>query len=133
MLQRFVTPRAASHSVIRATWTPALCLLERRTNRRPLSDAGAGPLASRCVTFEGGDADAVSEPLHSTALAERVRNAANALVAHVAEVTHGGAAVARAVLHFTLAADDGLYFLHATSLRLRPGGARRSSGEGRAR
>ena len=121
MLQRFLAPRGTSQSVIRAAWTPAVCLLERRTNRHALDERHVG-LAARCVTFEGSDADSVSEPLNSTALAERVRRAAGALVAHVAAVSGGAAVVSRAVFHFALGADEALYFLHATALRLRPGG-----------
>jgi hypothetical protein len=121
VLQRFLAPRGTSQSVIRAAWTPAVCLLERRTNRHALDERHVG-LAARCVTFEGSDADSVSEPLNSTALAERVRRAAGALVAHVAAVSGGAAVVSRAVFHFALGADEALYFLHATALRLRPGG-----------
>jgi hypothetical protein len=121
VLQRFVAPRGASASVIRATWTPALCLLERRTNRHVLGDTRAGiPMPQRCITFEATEADAVSEPIHSGVLAERVRAAAASIVRHVAAVSHGAANISRAVLHFQLGSDDSLYFLYATSLRLQP-------------
>ena len=121
VLQRFVAPRGASASVIRATWTPALCLLERRTNRHGLGDTREGvPMPQRCITFEATEADAVSEPIHSGVLAERVRSAAASIVRHVAAVSHGAAVITRAVLHFQLGSDDALYFLYATSLRLQP-------------
>ena len=127
VLQRFVAPRGSAHSVIRATWTPALCLLERRTNRHALGDTHS-PLPSRCLTFEGREAeDSVSDPIHSPALAERVRGAANAIVSHVSKVTHGGSSIVSAVFHFTLGSDDALYFLHASSLRLRPDAAQARS------
>ena len=77
-------------------------------------------MPQRCITFEATEADAVSEPIHSGVLAERVRSAAASIVRHVAAVSHEAAIISRAVLHFQLGSDDALYFLYATSLRLQP-------------
>ena len=107
--------------MIRTTWTPALCVLERRTNRHALGDGRCTlPLQQRCLTFEASEADAVSDPIHSGVLAERVRTAAGSIVKHVAVVSHGAMTITRAVFHFQLGADDALYFLYASALRLQP-------------
>lgn len=45
--------------MIRAIWSPKLCMIERRTNRRKLHDRRYG-LYERAVTFEGEDYFSVS-------------------------------------------------------------------------
>ena len=38
ILQRFIPPRSTNNEMIRATWTPNVCLVDRRTNVYSLSD-----------------------------------------------------------------------------------------------
>jgi len=42
-------------AMIRAVWTPKMCLLERKTNIRKLHDTRYG-IYERAVTFDGADA-----------------------------------------------------------------------------
>jgi hypothetical protein len=54
ILQRFVSPKGPSNFVIQATWTPQMCLIEKRVNRNRLLDRRR-ELYSRVVTYEGAE------------------------------------------------------------------------------
>jgi hypothetical protein len=52
ILQRFVEPKSNKNEIIRAIWSPKLCLVERAENKHLLHDRRYG-LYERCVTVEG--------------------------------------------------------------------------------
>ena len=47
VLQRFVKPKGAHNSMIQATWSPQMCLLERRVNVNPLRSSRIPLLQAR--------------------------------------------------------------------------------------
>ena len=52
ILQRFIEPKGTKNEMIRAIWSPKICLLERAENIHHLHDHRYG-LYERCVTLEG--------------------------------------------------------------------------------
>merc|ERR1712054_95457 len=54
IIQKFIDPKGKSNAIIRAIWSPKLCLLEQRVNLKPIND-GRWDLYERCVTYEGAE------------------------------------------------------------------------------
>lgn len=54
ILQRFIEPKGTQNSMVRAIWSPKVCLLERRQNNKALHDSRYG-LYERAVTYDGPD------------------------------------------------------------------------------
>ncbi|KAJ9472577.1 hypothetical protein DIPPA_06903 [Diplonema papillatum] len=55
ILQRFLAPKGRNNSVIQAVWSPRVCIVQRKTNVKPLysrAEAGKNPY-SCAVTYEG--------------------------------------------------------------------------------
>eukprot|EP00639_Heterosigma_akashiwo_P030448 CAMPEP_0194685744 /NCGR_PEP_ID=MMETSP0295-20121207/15020_1 /TAXON_ID=39354 /ORGANISM="Heterosigma akashiwo, Strain CCMP2393" /LENGTH=481 /DNA_ID=CAMNT_0039573297 /DNA_START=118 /DNA_END=1560 /DNA_ORIENTATION=- len=117
ILQRFVEPKGTKNTMIRALWSPKVCLLERRTNNRNLHDLRYG-VYERAVTYEGPDYHSQAAPLRGSVLPERVQAICGTVVAHVAEVSFQKQRVCRMVLNFKADAKDRLWLLWSSSLRL---------------
>ena len=84
ILQRFIAPHGGGkhNSQIRATWTPKLCVLERRRTKQELHDTRFA-LCERAITFDGPDVHSVSVPLCGTVLAGRVERICNEIVRRI--------------------------------------------------
>ena len=122
----------AHHSVICATWSPSLCLVERRTNCNKMDDTQV-PLHERMTTFEGRESCRVSTsaPLSGTKVAELVQGTCRSIVEHVREVSNGEQDIVRLVAYFKVEANFQVSFLWSSSLRLKhriPDGAASPSG-----
>mmetsp|Transcript_47542 Transcript_47542/g.152345 ORF Transcript_47542/g.152345 Transcript_47542/m.152345 type:complete len:588 (-) Transcript_47542:122-1885(-) len=117
VLQKFVDPKGANNTVIRATWSPQVCLLERRVSKAPLDDR-CEELHRRCVTFEGADHMSDSVPLSGQALASTVQRACNRIVEHVYESSGTEYRISRMVVNFKVDKEGRLWFLWCSSLRL---------------
>ena len=72
--------------VIRAAWSPNVCLIERRVNAVGLYDEHK-EMHVRAVTFEGNEHESQSAPLTGTIITQQIQRACNAVVDHVAEVS----------------------------------------------
>lgn len=118
IVQRFVLPKGGRNTVIKAAWSPSMCLVERRVNIHRVSDKRV-PMGDRLVTFEGPEHLSESSPLAPAALLGRkVQFLCNSITQHVLEVTRGHCRIASMVLHFKVDEDNKLWLLFCSSLRL---------------
>ncbi|GMF12727.1 unnamed protein product [Phytophthora lilii] len=122
ILQQLALPKGACNSTLRAIWSPKLCLLERRINMHAIHDARFS-VYERGVTFEeGGGAEALSrpEPVRGSMLPGMVQQLCERVVDHVTRVSYHKFRIARMVLRLQVDADDRLWLLWSSSLRLQP-------------
>ena len=118
IVQRFVLPKGGKNTVIKAAWSPSMCLVERRVNVHGVTDKRV-PMGDRLVTFEGPEQFSESMPLAPAALLGRkVQFLCNSVAQHVLEVTQGHCRIASMVLHFKVDEDNKLWLLFCSSLRL---------------
>lgn len=118
ILQRFIEPKGEKNSMMRALWSPKVCVLERRVNRLSLRDARYNAY-ERVVTFEGPEFKSESAPVRGSAMVAKVHEIADGIVHHVAGVTHDSTHISRLALNFKVDAKDRLWLLFASSVRLR--------------
>ncbi|KAG7389603.1 hypothetical protein PHYPSEUDO_010000 [Phytophthora pseudosyringae] len=122
ILQQFSLPKGARNSTLRAIWSPKLCLLERRVNVHAVHDARFS-VYERGVTFEeGGGAEALSrpEPVRGSMLPGMVQQLCERVVDHVTRVSYHKFRISRMVLRLQIDAEDRLWLLWSSSLRLQP-------------
>ncbi|ETV95537.1 hypothetical protein, variant [Aphanomyces invadans] len=117
VLQRFVVPKGSCNSMIRAIWTPKMCLLERKTNVRRLHDVRYG-LYERAVTFDGADAYSNPDPVRGSILPGDIQYLCEQIVDHVMEVSFHKHRISRMVLHLKTDSNDKVWFLWSSSVRL---------------
>ena len=118
IVQRFVLPKGGKNTVVKAAWSPSMCLVERRVNVHGVTDKRV-PMGDRLVTFEGPEHLSESMPLAPAALLGRkVQFLCNSVAQHVLEVTQGHCRIASMVLHFKVDEDNKLWLLFCSSLRL---------------
>jgi hypothetical protein len=116
ILQRFVEPKGTKNDIIRAVWSPKICLLERAENIYHLHDQRFG-LYERCVTYEGPEYFSVSSSLRGSVLAGQIQKVCESVVSHISEVTYGQKQVSRVVLNLKVDSRDKLWLLFTTSIR----------------
>uniref|UniRef100_A0A7S0FQM9 Uncharacterized protein n=1 Tax=Pyrodinium bahamense TaxID=73915 RepID=A0A7S0FQM9_9DINO len=126
ILQRFVEPKNGHNNMVRALWSPKVCLLERRVNHLRLSDSRYD-IYERAVTFEGADCHSEVTPVRGPALVTKVHEIADSIVQHVAAVTNDRMKISRLALNFKVDDKDRLWLLFASSVRLRDELTRRES------
>lgn len=117
MLQKFVLPKGTSNATVRAIWSPKICLLERRVNLRNVHDKRFS-VYERGVTFDGADLHSRPEPVRGAMLPGEVQLLCEQVVDHVTQVSYHKYRIARMVLHLKADADDRLWLLWCSSLRL---------------
>ncbi|CAK4776756.1 unnamed protein product [Aphanomyces euteiches] len=117
ILQRFIVPKGSANSMIRAIWTPKMCLLERKTNIRRLHDLRYG-LYERAVTFDGADAYSNPDPVRGSVLPGDIQYLCEQVVDHVMEVSFHKYRISRMVLHIKTDAEDKVWLLWSSSIRL---------------
>lgn len=117
MLQKFVLPKGTSNATVRAIWSPKICLLERRVNVRNVHDKRYS-IYERGVTFDGADVHSRPEPVRGAMLPGEVQLLCEQIVDHVTQVSYHKYRIARMVLHLKCDADDKLWLLWCSSLRL---------------
>ena len=116
ILQQFIEPKGTKNEIIRAIWSPKLCLLERAENIYQLHDQRYG-LYERCVTYEGPEYYSVASPLRGTVLAGQVQKVCETVVSHISEVTYAQKEISRIVLNLKVDSRDNLWLLYTTSIR----------------
>ena len=116
ILQRFVEPKGIKNEMIRAIWSPKVCLLERSENIHQLHDQRFG-LFERCVTFEGPEYYYTSAPLRGPVLAGQLQKICESVVNHVSEVTFAQQQINRMVLNLKVDSRDKIWLLFSTSIR----------------
>lgn len=116
ILQKFIEPKGTRNEMIRAIWSPKVCLLERAENIYQLHDHRYG-LYERCVTYEGPELYITSAPLRGPVLAGQVQRVCEKVVSHISEVTFGQSQISRIVLHLKVDSRDKLWLMYTTSIR----------------
>ncbi|KAJ8607179.1 hypothetical protein CTAYLR_007334, partial [Chrysophaeum taylorii] len=117
ILQRFVEPKGMYNAMIRAIWSPKVCLLERRQNARQLHDRRYG-LYERAVTYEGPDHFCEAAPLRGSMLPNLIQKMCETMEAHVAEVSFRKNRIVRLVANLKVDARDRIWLLWTSSIRL---------------
>lgn len=117
ILQRFMEPKSDCNNMLRAMWSPKVCVLERRINRLKISDKRYD-MYERAVTFEGPDFHSEMTPVRGPALVSKVHEIAESIVQHVAAVTGDRIQVSRLALNFKVDHKDRMWLLFASSVRL---------------
>lgn len=117
VLQRFIEPKGTKNEMIRAVWSPKVCLLERAGNIHHLHDHRYG-LYERCVTLEGPEYYIKSAPLRGPVLAGQIQKMCESIVTHISEVTFAQKEVTRMVLNFKVDSRDKIWLCYSTSVRL---------------
>ena len=143
IVQRFIESKGEHNQVIRAVWTPNLCLMERRLNnrappplpatlapRRPRASIGQLPDASwvadrvtdrkigmyeRAVTYEGATHYSDSLALNGTVLPAAIQTVCASMVDHFCEAD---LRISRMVLHLKMDANDKLWVTWCSSMRI---------------
>ena len=116
VLQRFIEPKTTRNEIIRAIWSPKVCLLERAENIHQLHDNRYG-LYERCVIYEGPEYYYTSAPLRGPVLSGQIQKLCESIVDHISEVTFGQKKVSRIVLSFKVDSRDKIWLLYSTSTR----------------
>ncbi|CAE7185113.1 unnamed protein product, partial [Symbiodinium necroappetens] len=117
LLQKFLEPFGDRNNMIRALWSPKVCLLERRLNCLNLNDTRYD-MYERAVTFEGPDFHSEVTPVRGSILANKVLHIAETIVQHVKGATNDRVDITRLALNFKVDHKDHLHFLFASSVRL---------------
>ena len=119
VLQKFVYPKDGRNLVIRASWSPSICLLERRINNHHINDHRV-PLDERISTFEGAEHLSKSVPIvNSGYLARQAQAICNSIVDHIAEISSGYNRISRMVVDFKVDEKNRLWLLSCSSIRMR--------------
>jgi len=116
ILQRFIEPKSTRNELVRAIWSPKVCLLERSENIHQLHDHRYG-LYERCVIYEGPEYYTTSAPLRGPVLSGQLQKLCEEVVAHISEVTFGQKQVSRIVLNFKVDSRDKIWLMYSTSIR----------------
>ncbi|KAF1328317.1 hypothetical protein FI667_g6932, partial [Globisporangium splendens] len=94
-----------------------ICLLERRVNLKNVYDKRHN-IYERGVTFDGVDMYSRPEPVRGAMLPDEVQLLCEQIVDHVTQVSYHKYRISRMVLHLKSDADDKLWLLWCSSLRL---------------
>merc|ERR1712166_831335 len=101
IIQKFIDPKGKSNAIIRAIWSPKLCLLEQRVNLKPIND-GRWDLYERCVTYEGAEHQSMNAPVRGIYLPSRLQTICDSIVDHCMRTSSQHYRISRMVLNFKL-------------------------------
>ena len=114
IVQKYVESKGEHNCVIRAVWTPNLCLMERRLNNNRVTDRKVG-MYERAVTYEGATHYSDSLPINGTVLPAAIQTVCASMVDHFCEAD---LRISRMVLHMKMDASDKLWVTWCSSMRL---------------
>jgi len=117
IIQKFIDPKGKSNAIIRAIWSPKLCLLEQRVNLKPIND-GRFDIYDRCVTYEGAEHESMNAPVRGIYLPSRLQTICDSIVDHVMRTSSQHYRISRMVLNFKLDHNNKLWLLWCSSMRL---------------
>lgn len=117
IIQKFIDPKGKSNAIIRAIWSPKLCLLEQRVNLKPIND-GRYDIYDRCVTYEGAEHQSINAPVRGIYLPSRLQTICDSIVDHVMRTSSQHYRISRMVLNFKLDHNNKLWLLWCSSMRL---------------
>ncbi|CAD2214061.1 hypothetical protein ADEAN_000150500 [Angomonas deanei] len=117
ILQKFIPPKGYNNSVIKAVWSPRICIVQRRTNKYAVDDrkrTESDPF-SVAVTYEG-PSHLSSECSVSGNVAMEVKRLCGVIVQHFYYTEHKF--ITRMVLYFKADKNNKLWLLWCGSLRV---------------
>eukprot|EP00656_Telonema_subtile_P036809 TRINITY_DN4086_c0_g2_i2.p1 TRINITY_DN4086_c0_g2~~TRINITY_DN4086_c0_g2_i2.p1 ORF type:complete len:425 (-),score=74.53 TRINITY_DN4086_c0_g2_i2:708-1982(-) len=117
IIQKFIDPKGKSNAIIRAIWSPKLCLLEQRVTLKPIND-GRYDLYQRCVTYEGAEHQSMNAPVRGVYLPSRLQTICDSIVDHCMRTSSQHYRISRMVLNFKLDHNNKLWLLWCSSMRL---------------
>lgn len=117
ILQRFIEPSGIHNEMIRAIWSPKICILERAENVHEIHSERYG-IYERCVTFEGPAYYYRTTPLRGPVLSGQIQKICEEIAAHIPAVTYGQKIVNRMVLDFKVDSRDTIFLCNSTSIRI---------------
>lgn len=117
ILQKFEEPRGDYNFTVRLTWSPKICIFEKKTCLKKLYDNRYN-LYERAVTYDGEEFQVRTEPIKGTHLPDRVEKIANSIVNHVSNITLERIKIIRMILNFKITKNDNILFLWCSSLRV---------------
>ncbi|KAG2497719.1 hypothetical protein HYH03_004455 [Edaphochlamys debaryana] len=116
VLQRFVQQRGQNHFVIRATWSPHACLVERRTSKAKMNDPRV-PLSERLASFDAPIWAVENTIITGSVLQGTINRLCDNVAAHLADVSGGGVRVLRMVLFFSVDEHNRIWLTHCGTLK----------------
>lgn len=117
ILQRFIEPKGTRNEMIRAVWSPKVCLLERAENIHELHDERYG-MYERCITYEGSEYYYSLAPLRGPVLAGQIQAICENIAAHLGAITYGEQIMSRMTLNFKVDSRDKIWLLYSSSIRV---------------
>eukprot|EP00002_Diphylleia_rotans_P022032 TRINITY_DN4309_c0_g1_i2.p1 TRINITY_DN4309_c0_g1~~TRINITY_DN4309_c0_g1_i2.p1 ORF type:complete len:543 (+),score=59.65 TRINITY_DN4309_c0_g1_i2:63-1691(+) len=115
ILQKFVESKGESNSIIRAIWSPQMCLLQKRTNIYKIHDRKI-ELSMRAATFDSLDHLSAPVPLVGDILLSRIRQLCQNIVNHIEDLCRHDFKVKNAEFYLKEDDYDQLWFLWCSSL-----------------
>ncbi|KAG2424059.1 hypothetical protein HYH02_015240 [Chlamydomonas schloesseri] len=116
VLQKFVQPRGQHYFLLRATWSPNACVVERRTAKSKINDPRV-PLSERLAGFDSPVWMSEHTLITGTVLQGTVGRMCDNIAAHLADVSKGEVRVLRMVLYFAVDEANRIWLTHASTLR----------------
>eukprot|EP00736_Rhodelphis_marinus_P003818 Rmarinus@m.11220 len=117
ILQKFIQTDFAHNCVVRATWTPKVCILEKRMNVHRLSDRKLN-IYDRVVTYDGPEHMTRTLPVAGTKLSDRITVCCRDIVDHVLAVTYHRCRITRMVVYFKVDHLKRINILWCSSMRV---------------
>ena len=120
ILQKFEDPKGDFNSTFRLTWSPKLCLFEKCTNIKKITDTKYD-IYERAVTYDGEEFQTKTEPLKGSNLPDRIEKIGMSIANHVSNITLEKIKIVRMILNFKIDKKDRILFLWCSSLRIENG------------
>ncbi|CAD8045622.1 unnamed protein product [Paramecium sonneborni] len=118
ILQKFIYPKSDHNSMIKVTWSPQFCLINRKTNINNMNDYKK-PLYERVSTFDGPEYLSVSDSISSPLLSSDLEQLCVNIVKHVQEVSGGNIQIIRMVLYFKVDQDNRIWLMFCTGIKVK--------------
>eukprot|EP00760_Papus_ankaliazontas_P035570 PhM_4_TR7907/c0_g1_i1/m.68572 len=115
LLQRFIQPKGTKNQVFQAVWSPQFLVVQKRANRKKISDRLCGNDA-KGITYEGHSHHAEDFSC-SGEVKRRIHDACQSFVDFFASVDHHYV-VTRMVLYFKEDERERLWLLYSSSIRI---------------
>ncbi|CAD8047600.1 unnamed protein product [Paramecium sonneborni] len=118
ILQKFIYPKSDHNSIIKVTWSPQFCLINRKTNINNMNDYKK-TLYERVSTFDGPEYLSVSDSISSPLLSSDLEQLCVNIVKHVQEVSGGNIQIIRMILYFKVDQDNRIWLMFCTGMKVK--------------
>jgi len=120
ILQQFIQPKGDKNYIIKANWSPKLCLFEKIESLTRINDTRFD-IYDRALTFEAQKYHSREGPLRGYVLPNKVQRICANISQHVQNVSFESILIARMILHFKVDENSRIWLLLCTSLRVDQG------------